>query len=127
MIARTLAALLVAVPAAALAQAAAIHRQPLETAEFPGGALHTLLVRTTIDAGGLVPPHVHPGLEVAYVAAGEVEVVMAGAPPRRVTAGGSFQVAPRTRHSVRNVGAGGAVVVSTYIVDPAAPLVTPAP
>jgi quercetin dioxygenase-like cupin family protein len=122
-----LALILAAVPDMVGAQTSLIHRQPLETADFPGNGLHTVVMRTTIDPAGVVAPHLHAGLEMAYVAAGTVTVTIGDAPAREVAAGGSFQVAPRTRHSVRNSGSGRAVVVSTYIVDLAAPLVTPAP
>lgn len=125
---RPLLALMLAVlPGMVSAQTSAIHRQPLETADFPGNGLHTVVMRTTIDPAGVIAPHIHAGLEMAYVAAGTVTVTIGDAPPREVAAGGSFQVAPRTRHSVRNSGSEPAVVVSTYIVDPAAPLATPAP
>jgi quercetin dioxygenase-like cupin family protein len=127
MITRRFALLLIAVPGAAFAQASAIHRQPLETADFPGDGLHTTTIRTTIDAGGLIAPHRHPGLELAYVAAGMVEVTIGDVSARRIAAGGAFQVAPGTRHSVRNPTGQAAVVVSTYIVDPAQPLATPMP
>jgi len=107
---------LAALPGMAAAQPSAIHRQPLENADFPGGGLHTVVVRTTIDPAGVIAPHLHAGLEMAY-----------DAPARDVAAASAFQVPPRTRHSVRNTGETAAVVVSTYIVDPAAPLATPAP
>ena len=127
MIVRIFAMLLLAAPGASFGQASAIHRQPLETADFPGNGLHATTIRTTLDAGGLIAPHRHPGLELAYVAAGTVEVTIGDAPARRIAAGGSFQVAPVTRHSVRNPTGQAAVVVSTYIVDPAQPLATPMP
>jgi quercetin dioxygenase-like cupin family protein len=109
------------------AQVTAIHREPLQIADFPGNGLHSVMIRTTIDPAGTVAAHIHPGLELAYVAAGVVEVTIGGTAPRRVAAGQSFQIAPRTRHIVRNAGTQAAVVVSTYIVDPAAPIATPAP
>ena len=118
---------LAALPGMAAAQPSAIHRQPLENADFPGGGLHTVVVRTTIDPAGVIAPHLHAGLEMAYVAAGTVSVTIGDAPARDVAAASAFQVPPRTRHSVRNTGETAAVVVSTYIVDPAAPLATPAP
>ncbi|MGI4732566.1 MAG: cupin domain-containing protein [Janthinobacterium lividum] len=124
---RVLSLLLASVASVAGAQATAVRREPLQTADFPGNGLHTVIVRTTIDPAGTVAAHTHPGLELAYVAAGVVEVTIVGAAPRRVAAGQSFQIAPRTRHVVHNAGTQAAVVVSTYVVDPAAPIATPAP
>jgi len=118
--------LLVLLPAAAPGQDSAIHRQPLESTDWPAG-LATRLVATTIDAGGLVAAHRHPGLEVAYVAKGGVTVTIDDAPPRHVTVGSSFQVPPRTRHSVLADRAGAALVVSTYIIEAGKPIATPAP
>ena len=119
--------LLAGVASVAGAQATAIHREPLQTADFPGNGLHSVMVRTTIDPAGTVAAHTHPGLELAYVAAGAVEVTIGGAAPKQIAAGQSFQIPPRTRHVVYNSGPQAAVVVSTYIVDPAVPIATPAP
>lgn len=125
--ARWLCVPLLAISGTAFGQASAIHRQPLQTADFPGNGLHATTIRTTLDAGGLIAPHRHPGLEIAYVAAGMVEVTIGDRQPSRITAGGSFQVTPGTRHSVRNPTGQPAVLVSTYIVDPSQPLATPVP
>jgi quercetin dioxygenase-like cupin family protein len=112
---------------AAVGQMDSVHRQKLETASFPSKRLHTSMMRTTLDAGGLIAPHRHPGLEVAYVAAGQVKVAIGDAPERTVAAGGSFQIARGVRHKVANTSAMAAVIVSTYIVDPAQPMASPAP
>ena len=127
MSARVLPLLLAGVGSVAGAQATAIHREPMEAADFPGNGLHTIMVRTTINPAGTVAAHTHPGLELAYVTVGTVEVTIGAAAPKRVAAGQSFQIAPHTRHIVHNAGPQAAVVVSTYIVDPAAPIATPAP
>jgi quercetin dioxygenase-like cupin family protein len=124
---RLLMLLSLAASGAAFGQTTSVHRQPLETANFPGKELHTTMVRTTLDAKSLIAPHRHPGLEVAYVAVGQVEVAIGEAPERTVAAGGSFQISPGVRHKVRNNSGMAAVLVSTYIVDPVQPLASPAP
>ena len=90
------------VSGAAVGQTAGVQRQPLETATFPGKGLHTTMVRTTLDANSRIAPHRHPGLEVAYVATGRVEVTIGAAPKRLVAAGQSFQITPGLRHAVDN-------------------------
>jgi len=113
--------------APALAQSNAIHRETLQTAEFPGNGFHTIVVRTTLRAAGLIAPHRHPGLEVAVVESGEVVVTLGTGAPVPRQSGMSWQVAPGLAHSVRNVGSVPAVIVSTYIVDPSQPLASPIP
>ena len=120
------AALAVLLGGAAQAQVPGVGKETLQTAPFPGGGRHSVLVRTTVAPGALVPPHTHPGLELGYVQTGEAEVTLAGAPARRVAAGGSFAIPPGTVHSVRSTGSGPLVIVSTYVVDADRPIFAPA-
>jgi quercetin dioxygenase-like cupin family protein len=108
----------------AMAQSAAVQRTTLQTLEFPA-PLHTLTMRIEFPRGGLVARHTHPGAEMGYVVSGEAQVVIAGGAPKTLHAGDSFQVAPKTVHSVANSGTGPLVILSTYVVDPKEPLATP--
>jgi quercetin dioxygenase-like cupin family protein len=117
--------LLLAAPARP--QADAIRREPLADVPFPGNGLHTLMIRTTLAPGGIIARHRHPGQELAYVLSGGVAVTIGAAGPRPVAAGQAFTVTPREPHLVRNPGSVPAVILSTYIVDPAEPLATPLP
>jgi quercetin dioxygenase-like cupin family protein len=111
--------------APALGQSTAVHRTTIQEQAFPA-PLHTITVRIVTDPKGEVAPHNHPGVEMGYIAGGTAEVTLAGAPAKILKAGDSFAVPPSVVHRVRNVGAGPLTIVSTYVVDPSKPLVTPA-
>ncbi|MCB2058900.1 MAG: cupin domain-containing protein [Novosphingobium sp.] len=80
-----------------------------------------------IPPGGEVPWHTHPGVEIAYVEVGELELWMAGKPIRRLGPGDSFTALRGTVHGGRNVGEGPARLVITYVVDRDVPLRSSAP
>ena len=123
-----LAAGLSAAPACdALAQADPIQRTTLQTQPFPGRPLHTLTMRVEVAPGAEVAPHTHPGIEMAYIAAGHATVRIARGPATPLAPGGSFSVPPHTVHSVLSDGAAPLVIISTYVVEMDLPLATPAP
>lgn len=98
----------------------------LQEQPFPGRGEHTLLVRTVVPAGGEVAPHTHPGLEMCYLESGRASVRLAGRPDVVMGAGDSYAAPPGVVHAVRNTGGGELVLVSTYVVDAAKPLSSPA-
>lgn len=100
-------------------------RAQLQDQPFPGPGHHTVMVRATVDPGGQVPPHVHPGLEMGYVLKGEGLLDVAGRPPRPVSAGDSFAIPQGTVHSVRNTGGGELMLLSTYVVEVGKPVLIP--
>jgi quercetin dioxygenase-like cupin family protein len=121
-----LAAVSALLPALASGQPTGVHKTALETSPFPGPVLHTVLVRTDVYRGGVVAPHTHPGLEVAFVVAGRAMLRVRGQPDRQVAGGGSFAIPPGAVHSVRNTGPGPLTIVSTYVVDRSKPISSPA-
>ena len=79
-------------PVAAHAQATAVHRVPIQEQPYPAG--HTsLTVKTTVDKGGTVLPHTHPGVEMSYLLEGQGILKIAGQPDRTVSAGDSCPLA----------------------------------
>jgi quercetin dioxygenase-like cupin family protein len=60
--------------------------------------------------------HVHPGVEMATVISGEMEIVTAGG-VRRLTPGDSFQMPRGTAHNGINPGSAPAKVVITLVID----------
>jgi quercetin dioxygenase-like cupin family protein len=60
--------------------------------------------------------HVHPGVEMAYVESGAMEMVTAGG-VRRLGPGDSFQMSRGTPHNGVNPGSVPAKVVITLVVD----------
>jgi len=84
------------------------------------------VVTRDIPAGGEIPWHTHPGVEIAYVESGQVELEMAGQAVLKLGPGGYFIVPRGTVHSGRNTGDSPARLVLTYVVDKDATLRMPA-
>jgi quercetin dioxygenase-like cupin family protein len=63
-----------------------------------GGGM--MLVEFTFPAGVSAPLHSHAHEQVGYVVAGEIELIMEGVERTRLTAGGSYYVAPNVRHGI---------------------------
>jgi quercetin dioxygenase-like cupin family protein len=81
-------------------------------------------VLTEIPVGVESGWHTHPGEEVGYIAAGTVEVLVEGRPPRTLSAGEGFLIPPGTPHNARDLGPGTGQMLSTYLVEIGEPLVT---
>jgi quercetin dioxygenase-like cupin family protein len=63
-----------------------------------GGGM--MLVQFTFNAGVSAPVHSHPHEQVGYIVAGEIDLIMDGCERTRLTAGGSYYVAPNVRHGI---------------------------
>jgi quercetin dioxygenase-like cupin family protein len=63
-----------------------------------GGGM--MLVQFTFEAGVSAPIHSHPHEQVGYVVSGEIDLIMDGLQTTRLTAGGSYYVAPNVRHGI---------------------------
>jgi quercetin dioxygenase-like cupin family protein len=81
------------------------------------------MIQNRVDIGPEAPPfrHKHPGEEIIYVLEGTLEYSLDGQEPLTVSAGGVLMVPAETVHSVRNVGAGNAAELATYVVDKGKP------
>ena len=79
-------------------------------------------VETKIPAGVESGWHVHPGEEVGYIIAGEVEMKVEGRPTVILRAGDGFLIPPRTPHNARDLGPETGRMLSTYIVEQGQPL-----
>ena len=79
-------------------------------------------VETEIPAGVESGWHVHPGEEVGYIIAGEVEMKVEGRPTVILRAGDGFLIPPRTPHNARDLGPETGRMLSTYIVEKGQPL-----
>ena len=63
-----------------------------------GGGM--MLVQFSFEAGVSAPIHSHPHEQVGYVVAGEIDLIMDGFERTRLTAGGSYYVAPNVKHGI---------------------------
>lgn len=66
--------------------------------------------------------HSHPGEELVYVTEGTLEYRLDGKPPQIVKAGEVVFIPHGVPHAVKNVGAGRAAELATYIVEKGKPL-----
>lgn len=92
------------------------------TSSIPGRDI--VQVRTEIPVGVASGWHTHPGEEVGYIVEGTVRMEIAGAEALLLHAGDGFLIPPGTPHDAHDLGPGTGVMLSTYIVDPMAPLST---
>ena len=106
------------------AKISGLKKSTLQRIDYPPPHDATLMIKTVVRHSGIVPPHVHPGVEMGYVLEGSCLVRIAGRTNRRYSAGGSFVIPPRTVHSVVNTGDGRLVVLTTYVVDRRKPIIT---
>jgi quercetin dioxygenase-like cupin family protein len=81
-------------------------------------------VVTEIPAGIESGWHVHPGEEVGYIIAGEVEMMVQGRATVVLHAGDGFLIPPRIPHNARDLGPETGRMLSTYIVETGQPLAT---
>jgi quercetin dioxygenase-like cupin family protein len=82
-----------------------------------------MVIQNRVDIGREAPVvrHKHPGEEVIYVLEGTLEYDIEGQAPVTVSAGEALMVPAETVHAVRNVGAGNAAELATYIVEKGKP------
>ena len=96
-----------------------IQRSPLS---IPGRDM--VQVETLIPAGVESGWHVHPGEEVGYIIAGEVEMKVQGRGTVVLRPGEGFLIPPRTPHNARDLGPETGRMLSTYIVETGQPIAT---
>lgn len=109
------------------AQRAPITRIDLQRHDLSIPGREVVQVRVELAPGVTAPGHTHPGEEIIYVLEGEFEYIVGDEPPLRLSAGDVLFVPNETVHSARNVGAGVASELATYIVATDRPLSAPAP
>ena len=81
-------------------------------------------VETLIPAGVESGWHVHPGEEVGYIIAGQVEMMVQGLATVVLHPGDGFLIPPRTPHNARDLGPETGRMLSTYIVETGQPIAT---
>jgi quercetin dioxygenase-like cupin family protein len=77
------------------------------------------MIQNRVELGPEAPVvrHKHPGEEIIYVLEGTID----GQEARTYSAGEALMVPAETVHSVRNVGAGTASELATYVVEKGKP------
>jgi quercetin dioxygenase-like cupin family protein len=86
--------------------------------------------REIVQVETLIPPgvesgwHAHPGEEVGYIIAGQVEMMVQGRATVVLHPGDGFLIPPRTPHNARDIGPETGRMLSTYIVETGQPIAT---
>jgi quercetin dioxygenase-like cupin family protein len=86
--------------------------------------------REIVQVETLIPPgvesgwHAHPGEEVGYIIAGQVEMMVQGRATVVLHAGDGFLIPPRTPHNARDIGPETGRMLSTYLVETGKPIST---
>jgi len=108
----------------ALAQQVGARRIDLQRHDLSVAGREVIQTIVELAPGTTAPRHTHPGEEIIYVLEGTWEYTVQGKPPVTLKAGDVLFISAGTIHSARNVGAGRAAELATYIVEKGKPLIT---
>jgi quercetin dioxygenase-like cupin family protein len=101
-----------------------LERRVVQRAPLSIAGREIVQVETKIPPGVESGWHVHPGEEVGYIIAGDVEMKVQGRPTVILHAGDGFLIPPNTPHNARDLGPETGRMLSTYVVEPGQPLAT---
>jgi len=109
-----------------LAQTSALTRTMVTKADVSVPGREAVVARVEIAPGGVAGWHTHPGDEISYIMEGTATLMVAGQPPRQVTAGEGFVIPAGVVHNAKNDGQSATKLVGVYVVDKGKPLASPA-
>lgn len=120
--------ILAALTSAAFAQASApaLTRTVVARGDVSVPGREAVAARVEVAPGGASGWHTHPGDEISVVSEGEVVLMVAGQPPRKVVAGEGFVIPAGVVHNARNEGTSPTRLVGVYVVEKGKPLASPA-
>jgi quercetin dioxygenase-like cupin family protein len=121
-----LALALTALAVALYAQQPGFTRKMLQDQDVSVSDRHAVQVLAQFAPGAAAGKHTHPGEELGYVLEGTLQLEVAGQPPRTLNAGEAFFIPAGVVHDGRNIGAGPAKVLATYVVEKGKPVASPA-
>ena len=119
-------AVVLAVAGIIAAQTPALTRTMVTKADVSVPGREAVVARVEIAPGGVAGWHTHPGDEISYLMDGTVTVMVAGQPPRQVSAGEGFVIPAGVVHNARNDSASAIKLVGVYVVEKGKPLASPA-
>lgn len=117
----------IAAAAPSFAQSGGIKRTLVERADVSVPNREAFVARVEVAPGVVAGRHTHDGDEISYVLEGEGELLIDGAPPRKVKAGDAFVIPAGTIHDAKNTGSVPMKLVGVFVVEKGKPLATPAP
>ncbi len=101
-----------------------VTRTVLQRHPSPAKGWETVQTLVEIPSGKESGRHSHPGVEVGYIARGDVLMEFDDGHALRLRTGDPFFIPSGTIHNARNVGRVTTMMLSTYVVDETKPLVT---
>jgi quercetin dioxygenase-like cupin family protein len=101
-----------------------LERRVVQRAPLSIAGREIVQVETKIPPGVESGWHAHPGEEVGYIIAGNVEMKVEGRPTVILHAGDGFLIPPNTPHNARDLGPETGRMLSTYILEQGQPLAT---
>jgi quercetin dioxygenase-like cupin family protein len=110
----------------AAAQPHGIQRTVITRGDVSVPNREAVVAHVELAPGATAGRHTHPGDEISYFLDGEGELLVDGAPPRRVKAGEAIIIPAGVVHDARNPGTTTTKLVGVYIVEKGQPLATPA-
>jgi quercetin dioxygenase-like cupin family protein len=111
---------------AIVAQTPGLTRTIVTRADVSVPNREAVIARVELAPGGIAGWHTHPGDEISHVNEGEVTLMIAGQPPRKVAAGQGFVIPAGVVHNASNEGSSPARLVGVYVVEKGQPLASPA-
>jgi len=107
-------------------QASGLTRVIVTKADVSVPNREAVVARVEVAPGATAGWHNHPGEEISYVLEGEATLLIAGQPPRKVSAGEAFVIPGGVVHNAMNNGTVPTKLVGVYVVEKGQPLATPA-
>ena len=114
------------IPGVAFAQDAEVKRMILERIDVPGTQYECISGMAELPPGMSIGRHTHSGVEVGYIAAGSIELLVDGEEARHLKAGDSYTIPAGTAHNARSIGSASAKAMATWVVEKGKPLSQPA-
>ena len=118
---------LVGLAGVVLAQNSGLTRTVVTKADVSVPSREAVVARVELAPGGVAGWHTHPGDEASYVTEGEMTLLVAGQPPRKLVAGDAFMIPSGVVHSAKNDGNSATKLIGVYIVEKGKTLASPAP
>ncbi len=111
----------------AYAQDSDVKRMVLQRTDVVGTTYECILGRAEIPPGMSIGRHTHQGVEVGYIAAGVLDLIVEGREPLRLKAGDSYTIPAGAVHDAANAGSSVSTALATWVVEKGKPLSQPAP